>query len=272
MMPDTSLQWTGRVPRRVPIPRRWLPILIVLAPVVASIGCGWEPWASRAYKHELATAELSDGTKIRYGLTEPESFDEDVEYPLVIAMPLGFENYKNAALTIRELWRGEAQTNDWVVVSPAEPDERLFWRDKFLYGKGGEEHFPEFLSHLLDTYRVRGSRFHIVGLGHNGVGAISIALQSPEYFKSLTLVPLFDPPVADLRKLAQNPHLRITILISEKSVHWDATRGRGAAPDIPGVVVKRIPISDPGARNGVGPFVEAIPFVCEEISSTLGAP
>jgi len=248
---------------------RPIAILTLVGAMLVGNGCGLEPFASRPYKGEMSVVELSDHTKIRYGLFEPESISERSEYPVVIAMPLGFETYKNAALTIRQIWQSEAEKNGWVVVSPAEPDERFFWRDKWLYGEGGEEYFPEFLSHLLGKYNVRGARFHLVAFGHNGDGAISIALQSPGYFETLILVPDFDPPETQLRKLAETGQLCITMLVSEESAHWSVACGR-EPPDIPGVLVRRIPIRDPGTREDIGPFVEVLPFVAEEISLGSG--
>ena len=69
------------------------------------VACGMEPWESMPYKSELKVAQLSDGTEIRYSVAEPPLLDAEDPPTIVIAMPLGLETYRNASLTISEIWQ-----------------------------------------------------------------------------------------------------------------------------------------------------------------------
>jgi hypothetical protein len=220
------------------------------------------------YKSDLEVARLSDGTKIRYALAEPPHSSGESPRTVVIAMPLGFETYRNASLTISEIWQPVAEKKGWVIISPAEPDERFFWQDKWLYGKGGETHFPEFLAHVARIYRVNNGKFHMVSLGHNGDGAVACVLAAPERFSSVILVPYFDPDVDRMRLLGQKSDMRTSVFLSDQVNYWD--RDGGKLPfDLPGIVVQRIPMRDPLAEEGIGAFLEVLPFVCDEISAAL---
>jgi len=246
-----------------------IPLVFAVATVICiHVACGLEPWESMPYKSDLEVAHLPDGTKIRYALAEPPLLNPENPQPVVLVMPLGFETYKNASLTISEIWRPVADTNRWVIVSPAEPDERYFWQDKWIYGEGGEFHFPGFLAHLSRVYNVRDSKFHMVSFGHNGDGAVACVLAAPDRFSSVTLVPDFDPDVDRMRLLGQEPNIRTKIFISDQVNYWNRDGGK-LSFDVPGVVVQRVQIPDQMADEGIGFFLEVLPFVCEEIASTL---
>jgi len=183
-------------------------------------------------------------------------------------MPLGFETYKNASLTISEIWQPVAETKGWVIVSPAEPDERFFWHDKWLYGKGGETHFPGFLAHLARIYKVSNGKFHMVSLGHNGDGAVACVLAAPEKFSSVTLVPSFDPDVDQMRLLGQKPDIRTKVFLSDQVNYWNRD-GDDLPFDVPGIVVQTVPMPDALAEEGIGALLEVLPFVCDEITAAL---
>jgi len=232
------------------------------------VACGMEPWASMPYKSDLEVARLSDGTKIRYAIAKPPLLKPEGSLPVVIAMPLGIETYRNVSLTISEIWQPVAEENGWVVVSPAEPDERFFWQDKWLYGKGGETHFPEFLAHLDRIYNASSGKYHMVSLGHNGDGAVACVLAAPEKFASVTLVPYFRPETDGMTLLGQEPKIRTTVLLSDQAAHWKRNGGRVSFA-APGVVVEMVPMPDPLAEEGIGALLEALPSVCDKISAAL---
>ncbi len=232
------------------------------------VACGMEPWESMQYKSDLEIAQLSDGTEIRYAIAKPPLLKPEDSQPVVIAMPLGIETYKNASLTISEIWQPVAEENGWVVVSPAEPDERFFWQDKWIYGEGGETHFPEFLAHLDRIYNASSGKYHMVSLGHNGNGAVSCALAAPGRFASVTLVPYIDPDTDMMTLLGQNSDISTTVLLSDQVAHWKRKGGRQSFA-VPGVVVELVPMPDPLAEEGIGALLKALPFVCDEISAAL---
>ena len=242
--------------------------LVVTALICFHVACGMEPWASMPYKSGLEVAQLSDGTKIRYALAAPPRSSRESSQTVVIVMPLGFETYKNASLTISEIWQPVAEKTGWLIVSPAEPDERYFWQDKSLYGKGGETHFSGFLAHLSRIFNVSNGKFHMVSLGHNGDGAVACVLAAPDKFSSVTLVPYFDPDVDQMRLLGQKPDIRTKVFLSDQVNYWN--RAGGDLPfDVPGIVVQKVPMPDPLAEEGIGALLEVLPFVCDEISAVL---
>ena len=220
------------------------------------------------FKSGLEIARLSDGTKIRYAVAEPTLLNSEVPPTVVIVMPLGLETYRNASLTISEIWQPVAESRGWVIVSPAEPDERFFWQDTWLYGEGAEIHFPGFLEHLANTYAVDNSDFHIVEVGHDGDGAVACVLSAPEEFASVTLIPYFSSDENRFRQLAEMPNIHTSVLLSDQAGYWD--RDGSLLPfDVPGVIVKRIPVPDLLADEGIGGIVDALPFVCREIETAM---
>ena len=232
------------------------------------VACGMEPWESMPYKSELKVAQLSDGTEVRYSVAEPPLLDAEDPPTIVIAMPLGLETYRNASLTISEIWQPIAQSRGWVIVSPAEPNERFFWQDKWLYGKGAETHFPGFLEHLEKTYNVGNPNFHMVEIGHDGDGAVACVLTETDKFSSVTLVPHFGPEGDRMRLLGQKPNIRTTILISDQVRYW--SRDDSILPfDVPGVAIKKIPIPGLLSEEGIGPVLASLPFICLEIETAI---
>ena len=230
--------------------------------------CGMEPWTSMPYKSDLKVARLSDGTKIRYAVAEPPLLGSEDPPTIVIAMPLGLETYRNASLTISEVWQPVAQSRGWVIVSPAEPNERFFWQDKSLYGKGAETHFPGFLEHLEKTYRVGNPNFHMVEIGHDGDGAVACVLTETDKFSSVTLVPHFSREGKRMRLLGQKPNIRTTILLSDQVHYW--SRDDNILPfDVPGVAIKKVPIPGLLSEEGIGPELASLPFICQEIEAAI---
>ncbi len=220
------------------------------------------------YKSGLEIARLSDGTKIRYAVAEPALLNPEVPPTIVIVMPLGFETYKNASLTISEIWQPVAESRGWVIVSPAEPNERFFWQDTWLYGEGAEIHFPGFLEHLAEIYAVDNPDFHMVEVGHDGGGAVACVLAAPEKFSSITLVPNFGSEGDRMGLLGQASDIQTTILLSDQVRYWD--QDENILPfDVPGVTIKKIPTPGLLSEEGIGPVQASLPFICQEIDAAI---
>jgi predicted peptidase len=122
------------------------------------------------------------GMPLHYKVVLPKDYDASKAYPAVLAFPPGSQGMDMVQTTLVQNWAGEAQKRGYIVVIPAAPNGRLFFED-------GARVFPEFLTKLLNDYKIRDNKFHIAGMSNGGISAFYIAASYPSFFSSVTGFP-----------------------------------------------------------------------------------
>jgi poly(3-hydroxybutyrate) depolymerase len=152
---------------------------------------------------QCASAEVLDkvknvgGVSVHYKLILPNGYDSAKAYPAVLAFPGGPQTMSIVQGTVERNWRAQAERRGYIVVVPAAPDGDLFFEE-------GARVFPEFITKLMEDFKVEGGKFHIAGMSNGGLSAFHIAAMYPKYFLSVTGFPgyLIDPTAARVKALS----------------------------------------------------------------------
>lgn len=135
-----------------------------------------------------ANAEVSEdtlefgGLDVRFRVILPDNFDPSQTYPTVLQFPGGSQTWNIVVGSTDADWREKAQSDGYIVISPAAPNGQLFFQ-------GGDRVFPEFLDYILATYPVENNKLHITGISNGGLSAFHVASLYPDYFISVTGYP-----------------------------------------------------------------------------------
>ncbi len=153
---------------------------------------------------EWRTFQVSADLAIRYALVLPEGFDPaqqavaSTRLPMVFALPPGSQNEALVEQGLALYWSEAARANRWIVASPAAPTGQLF--------HGAADGAALALAEALTAeFLPEGGRLHLAGVSNGGRSAFHLALDSPERWHSLTVLPGVAPEGADLSGLAQLP-------------------------------------------------------------------
>jgi predicted peptidase len=153
------------------------------------------------------------GSKIEYKVVLPDGFDPARAYPVILAFGGGTQDMRMVDIGLKAYWTPEAERRGYIVVSPAVPDEQLFF-------ESSDRIFPEFLEMILRDYKVLGGRMHISGSSSGGVAAFHVASLYPKYFWSVTVFPGYlndtTEPVLDSLK-----SLCIYMYVGDKDKDWN---------------------------------------------------
>jgi hypothetical protein len=153
----------------------------------------------------LAKSGVFGGTKIDYKVVVPDGFDPAREYPVVLVFPRDIQNMMIVDIELRKYWTAEAERRGYIVVSPADPSEQLFFEST-------DRIFPDFLDMILHDYKVQGGRMHVAGALNGGISAFHVASLYPTYFWSVTVFPGYlndttDPMIEALNSLCIYMHV-----------------------------------------------------------------
>ena len=172
---------------------------------------------------ELRTLRLSDGTEITFAIALPENFQAGKAYPALLAFPGGRQNVQSVKRGLERFWEVEARNRGFILISPAAPIGQPFFEE-------GAAHVPEFLGHILSTYRILGGKFHLAGNSNGGVSAFRAAVRFPELFQSLTVLAGFPTEPEDIAQLARLRSLAINMFVGDGDLYWkegmESTRQR----------------------------------------------
>jgi predicted peptidase len=143
--------------------------------------------------------------KIDYKVVLPDGFDPARAYPTVLVFPRGIQNMMIVEAELRMYWAAEAERRGYIVVSPADPSEQLFF-------ESADRIFPDFLDMIRRDYKVQGGRMHAAGSSNGGVTAFHVASLYPDYFWSVTVFPgylndLTDPVIDALKSMCIYMHV-----------------------------------------------------------------
>jgi predicted esterase len=124
---------------------------------------------------------LPIGKDMNYVTARPEGFKEGDAAPVVIALGGGPQTAQMAMAALSAI-EGPALSKGWVVIAPSTPDARLFCT-------GAEEFVPALLRDVRTWVRPEGNKFHILGFSNGGNSAFRLAINWPEQFHSVLVMP-----------------------------------------------------------------------------------
>jgi predicted esterase len=149
-----------------------------------------------------------------YAIVLPQNYEQGQEYPVLLAMPPGPQTGSMVQAGLDMYWGDAMRLDDWVVVSPAGPNEQLYF-------KGAELLIPEFLDRVMATYPPEGGKFHLAGISNGGISVFRIALNHPERFHSLIAIPGYPPTEEDVAKLDRLIEIPVALYVGERdSSKW----------------------------------------------------
>ncbi len=89
-----------------------------------------------------------------------------------------------------------------------------------MFFRDGAPYLSEFLDRLLGLFPVDGGKVHLTGISNSGLSAFRAAIDRPELFHSLTVLPGFPPDQADMARLARLVGIHITMLVRARDTQW----------------------------------------------------
>jgi predicted esterase len=159
------------------------------------------------------TLSLLGGETIEYALLLPANYNNQQDYPILLALPPGGQNRQMVDAGLNGYWAEEAGRRGWIVVSPAAPDGQLFFQ-------GAEMLIPEFLDDITAQYSPQGGKFHIAGISNGGISAFRIALDEPQRVHSLLVLPGFPRGEADFQRLDELVDIPVAMFVGEHDTTW----------------------------------------------------
>ena len=162
---------------------------------------------------DYQTIKLADNKILEYALALPAGFDPARPYPVLLAFPPGLQSRDMVAWGLTSYWLSEARRRGWLVVSPVAPNGVLFF-------KGSETLVPEFLQRIGAQVTPEGGKYHLAGISNGGISSFRIALNNPDLFHSITVLPGFPPTDADMDKLSALKDIPVSMFVGEQDTVW----------------------------------------------------
>ncbi len=146
----------------------------------ANDGAASEP-RENTDRERYQTIRVGDG-QLRYALILPDDFDEEKTYPAMLALPPGGQDEAMVEAGLGRYWERGAKERGWIVVSPINPGfATLFQAESDPLGV--------LMDGVIERYHVEGDLFHLTGVSNGGRAAFLAAINAPERFVSLTVLP-----------------------------------------------------------------------------------
>ncbi|MCA9284147.1 MAG: hypothetical protein KDA22_02960 [Phycisphaerales bacterium] len=154
-----------------------------------------------------------DGTVVDYALVLPRDFDASKTYPALLALPPGPQTASMVEAGLDRYWGKQASERGWIVISPAAPNGVSFY-------SGSERLVPELLDAVQSQFKVEGGKFHLAGASNGGRSAFRVALDHPDRFLSLTVLPGMPPRPEDFAMLPSIAKLPVTMYVGGSDTAW----------------------------------------------------
>ena len=157
---------------------------------------------------EFTTVTLPGG-ELEYATLLPLDYEPDQSYPLLLALPPGGQDKSMVDAGLGSVWQLGALYG-FIVVSPAKPAAANFMSDASLL-------LPDFVAHLQSEFNI-ADKPHLGGISNGGISAFKAALEQPELYQSLTVLPGYARSAdGDIAGLAD---LRVTLYVGENDGGW----------------------------------------------------
>lgn len=183
---------------------------------------------------ETTTLQIA-GNDLDLTIVLPDDYVAGEQRPVLLAFPPGGQGQSEVDAGLDAYWAAEARTRGWIVVSPVAPEGALFFQ-------GSEAIVPELLDAIAATYPPEGGRFHVAGISNGGLSSFRVALESPERFASVVVLPGFPPTADDLAQLDVLAQIPVRMFVGETDTSWvdAAAEARDALEDAGGDVALTI--------------------------------
>lgn len=174
---------------------------------------GLFPFSAASAETTFREFPLEGGSTLRYALVLPEDFDPAQTYPILLALPPGRQDERMVEAGLGRYWGERASALGWIVISPAAPGGVSFI-------EGSERHIPRLLEQARAEFHPEGGGFHLAGASNGGRGAFRVALEHPEDFLSLTVLPGFPPTADDFAHLDRLAGIPVRLAVGGADVQW----------------------------------------------------
>jgi len=151
--------------------------------------------------------QLTAGIAIEYAIVLPPAFDPQRIYPVLVALPPGQQTIDLVTDSLNEYWVEGAMQHGWVVISPAAPGNRFYFKE-------GEKFISEFLDSVAVRFHPEGGKLHLAGVSNGGLSAFHIAVRHPDKFRSVLTAP--GSAGDDLKKLKRLKSIPVAMFVGEK--------------------------------------------------------
>ncbi len=162
--------------------------------------------------YRFETVQLGSVT-IEYAIVTPGGFYSQREYPILLALPPGEQTKEMVEVGLNVYWAEEAKTRGWIVISPVAPDGVLFFQ-------GSESLIPDFLARTAEIYHPIGDKYYLAGVSNGGISAFRLALNSPQLFRSLLVLPGFPQSTEDKTNLVELVDIPVAMFVGEQDTAW----------------------------------------------------
>lgn len=153
------------------------------------------------------------GNDVQLTVVLPDNFLAGEPHPTLLAFPPGGQAQSQVDFGLDAYWASEAQRRGWIVVSPVAPEGTLFFQ-------GSEAIVPELLDTIAATYPPEGGLFHVGGISNGGLSSFRVAINSPERFASVVVLPGFAPTAGDVEKLDRLAGIPVRMFVGENDPQW----------------------------------------------------
>ncbi len=167
-----------------------------------------EPTQDQRY-HTLAIGNQ----EIRYALILPDGFDPAKTYPAMLALPPGAQDERMVEAGLGRYWEQAAKERGWIVVSPINPDFARFFQAR-------SDPLDALIQDISTRFNIEGNKFHVTGISNGGRAAFLAALEHPERFASLTVLPGMLGERTPGRKILGLRDLPITMYVGGDDTDW----------------------------------------------------
>ena len=172
-----------------------------------------DPRFAFAIVHKFRELPISDRTKLRYAVVLPTGFEEGKTYPVLVAMPPGSQSEEAVDSAMSLFWGRQASQRGWVVVSPAVPAGS--W-----HSRSGTGIAARFLDSIASRFNPEGGKFHLAGCSAGGRSAFRLAVDAPERFQSLSVIPGQPYGQAEFEKLDRLKGIQVSMFVGAEDKTW----------------------------------------------------
>ena len=154
---------------------------------------------------KIRSLMLDNSRQLDYWLLLPENFDSTKTYPALLTFPPGTQSLDQVAWAINSYYIRQSIQRNWLVISPAAPDEIKFF-------EGAEQYVPLLLNEIEENYHIEENKYHLAGISNGGISAFRVGTLYPDYFLSLTVFPGV-PTDTDKKRLHNLRQIPVTMYV-----------------------------------------------------------
>lgn len=161
--------------------------------------------------HTLAFGDK--GETIRYALILPDGYDPEKAYPAMLALPPGAQNEAMVEAGLGRYWENTARERGWIVVSPINPEGARYFQSR-------SDPLGALMDDINARFNVEGDQFHVTGVSNGGRAAFLAAMDYPELFASITVLPGVLAERTSAQRVNALRGVPITMYVGSEDTDW----------------------------------------------------